>query len=292
MTVVAVFGAGGSMGSGMAQQIARAGIGVRAWDRTREKAAPLADDGAAVLGSPAEAAEGADVILTMLSDTQAVLGAMESARPGFSTGAVWLQMSTLGEQGTEECARFAREHRLAFVDAPVLGTKQPAQEGKLVVLASGPDELRDRVRPVFDAVGHRTMWLGPAGHGSRLKLATNIWVLTVTEGCAEAVAFTEGLGLDPAALVEAVSGGPLDSPYFQMKTKAITDRRFDPQFKLELAAKDGRLIEEAMDRHNLDLPLVTTVARQMAKGARQHPEKDMSATYLTSIAAAGLIGVP
>lgn len=184
MTVVTVLGAGGSMGSGMARNIARAGIGLRAWDRTREKAAPLAEDGAAVLDSPAEAAKGADIILTILADAQVVLESVESAWPGLGEDTIWLQMSTIGEQGTERCARFAHDHGLGFVDAPVLGTSQPAQEGKLVVLASGPDGVRDRVQPIFDAVGQRTMWLGPAGKGSQLKLATNMWVLTVTEGCA------------------------------------------------------------------------------------------------------------
>lgn len=191
-------------------------------------------------------------------------------------------MSTIGEQGTEQCMEEAHRRGLGFVDAPVLGTTQPAREGKLVVLASGPDELRDRVQPVFDAVGQRTMWVGQAGQGSRLKLATNIWVLTVTEGTAEAIAFTEGMGLDPALLIEAIGGGPLDSPYFQMKSKAIAERRFEPQFKLELAAKDGSLMEEAMRRRQMELPLVTAVAGQMARAAKDHPGKDMSATYLAS----------
>ncbi len=280
--VVAVLGAGGSMGSGLARNIAQAGFGVRAWNRTRAAAEPLADEGAVVTGSPAEAAEGADVILTMLPDADTVLEAMESARPGARGGTIWLQMSTIGEQGTERCIRLASDNGLAFVDAPVLGTRAPAQEGKLVVLASGPDELRPRVQPVLDAVGQRTMWLGPAGQGSRLKLATNMWVLTVTEGCAEAIAFTEGMGLDPKLLVEAISGGPLDSPYFQLKSKAITERSFEPQFKLRLAAKDASLMEDAMHRHHLDLPLVTAIARQLARGAADNPGKDMSASYLTS----------
>jgi 3-hydroxyisobutyrate dehydrogenase len=282
MTVVAVLGAGGSMGFGMARNIVRAGIGVRAWNRTLAKAEPLADDGAEVLGSPAQAAEGADVIVTMLADAQTVLEAMESALPGAGDQAIWLQMSTIGEEGTERCAQLARSRGIAFVDAPVLGTRQPAADGKLVVLASGPDELRDRVQPVLDAVGQRTMWLGPAGSGSRLKLATNMWVLTVTEGCAEALAFTEGLGLDPAQLVEAISGGPLDSPYFQLKSKAITSRDFDPQFKLKLAAKDAQLMEQAAQNHDLDLPLVTAIAGRLAEAARQNPDKDTSASYLTS----------
>ena len=278
---IAVLGAGGSMGSGMARNIARAGIGVRAWNRTRGQAEPLADDGAVITDSPAEAAKGAHIILTMLPDADAVLEVVEAALPGMAADAIWLQMSTIGEEGTERCASLAGERALAFVDAPVLGTTQPAQEGKLVVLASGPDDLRHRVQPVLDAVGHRTLWLGPAGSGSRLKLAANMWVLTMTEGCAEAIAFTEGMGLDPALLIEAITGGPADSPYFQLKSKAITERRFEPQFKLKLAAKDAALMEDAMRDHHMELPLVTTIARQLARGAADNPDKDLSASYLT-----------
>jgi 3-hydroxyisobutyrate dehydrogenase len=277
-----VLGAGGAMGFGMARNIARAGIELRAWDRTRNKAQPLSDDGAAVFDSPADAVQGAGIVLTMLSDAGPVIETMKSARPRLAEGAIWLQMSTIGEQGTEHCISLADEHGISFLDAPVLGTKQPAEEGKLVVLASGPAQLRDRVQPVFDAVGQRTMWLGPAGQGSRLKLATNLWVLTVVEGCAEAVAFTEGLGLDSELLFEAIAGGPLDSPYFQMKGKAMRKRDFEAQFSLSLAAKDARLMEEAMRRHDLDLPLVTTVAQRLQEGAREHPDEDLSATYLTS----------
>jgi 3-hydroxyisobutyrate dehydrogenase len=279
---LAVLGAGGTMGFGMARNIARAGIELRAWDRTRDKAEPLTDDGATVFDSPAEAVQDAGVVLTMLSDAGPVLESMKSALPALAKDAVWLQMSTIGERGTEQCISLAGEHGISFIDAPVLGTKQPAEEGKLVVLASGPKQLRDRVQPIFDAVGQRTMWLGAAGHGSRLKLATNLWVLTVVEGCAEAVAFTEGVGLDPDLLFEAIGGGPLDSPYFQVKGKAMRERDFEPQFSLSLAAKDARLIEEATRRHDLDLPLVTTVAQRMEEGAREHPDADMSATYLTS----------
>jgi 3-hydroxyisobutyrate dehydrogenase len=279
---VAVLGAGGTMGLGMARNIARAGIELRAWDRTRDKAAPLTDDGGVVFDSPAEAVQDAGVVLTMLSDAGPLIEVMKSALPRLAKGTIWLQMSTIGERGTEQCISLADERGISFIDAPVLGSKQPAQEGKLVVLASGPEQLRDRVQPIFDAVGQRTMWLGPAGQGSRLKLATNMWVLTVVEGCAEAVAFTEGVGLDPGLLFEAIGGGPLDSPYFQMKGKAIRERDFEPQFSLRLAAKDARLIEEAMRRHDLDLPLVTAIAQRLDEGAREHPDEDMSATYLTS----------
>jgi 3-hydroxyisobutyrate dehydrogenase len=282
---VAVLGAGGMMGLPMARNMARAGLEVRAWNRSPEKAEPLAEDGVEVLGSPAEAVDGAGLIVSMVSDADAVIEAMEGERGALAAAgesAVWIQMSTIGEQGTQRCLELASERRLQFVDAPVLGTREPAEQGKLVVLASGPDDLRDRVMPVFDAVGQRTMWVGAAGKGTLLKLATNSWVLTVVEGAAETIALTEGLGLDPKLLLEAVKGGPLDLPYLQMKGQAIIDRDFTPSFQLKLAAKDAGLMEEAATRRHLDLPLVATIHQRLEHGVPEHGDEDVSATFLTS----------
>ena len=270
------------MGLPMARNLARAGFEVRAWNRTREKAAPLEGDGVRVVDSPAQAAGGADVLLTMLSDADAVIDVVEDAVADVSEGSVWLQMSTIGEIGTERCSELAAAHGLTLFDAPVLGTKQPAEQGKLVILASGPSDGRDSAQPVFDAVGQKTMWLGEVGEGTRLKLVVNGWVLTVVEGGAETIALAEGLGLDPALLFEALEGGALDLPYLRLKGKAIAERNFEPSFRLTLAAKDARLIEESAQRRDLDVPLFSTIRRRLAEGAKDHGDEDMSATYWTS----------
>jgi len=281
---VAVFGAGGTMGFAMAGNVARAGFQVRAWNRSREKAEPLTGDGAEVLGSPAEALEGATIVLTMLADGDTVIDTMQTALGGGEPGedVIWIQSSTIGEEGTDRCIDLAREHGLEFVDAPVLGTKAPAEQGKLVVLASGPERVRDRVAPVFDAIGQRTMWVGGAGAASKLKLVTNAWLVAIMEGAAEAIALADGFGLDPQLLLDAVHGGPLDLPYLQMKAKAIMERNFTPSFTLKLAAKDAALVELSARRHDLDLPLVAAIRKRMEEGIPQHGEEDMSATYLTS----------
>lgn len=280
---IAVLGAGGTMGLAMARNLLKAGFGVRAWNRSVEKARPLADDGAQVLDSAAEAARGAGIVLTMLADADAVISSMEDALRGeVGHGTIWLQMSTIGEAGTERCIDLARAHDLEFVDAPVLGTKQPAQEGRLVVLASGPERLHDRLAPVLDAVGHKTMWVGGAGNGSKLKLVTNAWLVSIVEGAAEALALAEGQGLDPQLLLDAVEGGPLDLPYLKLKGKAIMERNFEPSFTLKLAAKDASLVEEAAERHDLDLPVMTAIRRRMEQGIPEHGDDDMSATFLTS----------
>jgi len=274
------------MGFGLASNIARAGIGLRAWNRSRAKAEPLAEHGAVIVGSPAEAAEGASIVVTMLTDADAVLDAMDGEGGFLSAAAgeslIWAQMSTIGVAGTERCAELAERHGVTFVDAPVLGTKQPAEKGELVILASGPEEARGPLAPIFDAVGRKTMWVGEAGCGSRLKVVTNSWLVSIVEGAAESVALAEGAGIDPRLFLEAISDGPLDAPYLQMKAKAMIERDFKPSFRLALAAKDARLADELARRLDLDLPLVATICERLAQSVREHGDEDLSVTFLAS----------
>jgi 3-hydroxyisobutyrate dehydrogenase len=235
-----------------------------------------------VFDTPREAAAGANVILTMLADADAVLGAVEKAVEESSDGVVRLQMSTIGEAGTERCVEFAQARSLTLLDAPVLGTRQVAENGKLVILASGPENAQERVRPIFDAIGQKTIAVGEAGAGIRLKMVANSWVLTVTEGTAETFALAEGLGLDPQPFLDAIEGGTLDLPYLRLKGMAIMERNFEPSFRLTLAAKDARLIVESAQRHHIDVPLFSTIRRRMAEGAKEHGDEDFSATYWTS----------
>ena len=273
------------MGHPMARRIAEAGMDVRAWNRTREKAEPLGDRGVEVADTAASAASEADVVITILSDADAVLAAMEGDDGGLSgmgSGTTWLQMSTIGIEGTERCAALAERHGFVLIDAPVGGTKQPAEQGKLTVLASGPEEARSRVEPVFEAVGQKTVWLGEAGTGTRMKLVINSWLLSLVEGLAETIAFAEGVDIDPSQFLDVISGGPIDTDYAQLKGKMMIERSFEPSFKLGLAAKDARLVLEAMERHGLDLPMLETIKDQLEDAAREHGEKDMAAAYLAS----------
>src|SRR5579859_5345396 len=268
---IAVLGAGGMMGLPMARNLAQAGFTVRAWNRTREKAQPLREHGVSVVESPAEAAQGAELLLSMLSDADAVLEAVGQAlSPAGRQPDLWLQMSTIGEEGTERCLALAQERGLDFVDAPVLGTRAPAEQGKLVILASGPSRSRERLESLFAALGQRTLWVGEAGGGTRLKIALNTWVLTVVEGAAEMLALAEGMGVDPNLVLDALGGGPLDLPYLQMKGKAILERDFAPSFRLALAAKDAGLAERSARARELDLPLVSALRRRFEQAAAEH----------------------
>jgi len=275
---VAVLGTG-IMGAPIARNLLAAGFPVRVWNRTAERAAPLAEAGAVVAGSPEEAAADAPIVLTMLTDADAVLA---SAAPALAGADVWVQMSTVGVEGAERCAALAADHGVTLVDAPVLGSRQPAEEGALIVLASGPDGVRARVDPLFDAVGARTWWLGEAGSGQRLKLVANTWVLAIVEGLAETLLLAEGLGVPPQSFLDAIAGGPLDCGYAQLKGRAMIERSFPPAFPLRHAAKDLRLIEEAAGRHELEVPLVEAIAARFAQGVEAgHGDLDMSATFLT-----------
>lgn len=280
MATIAAMGTG-VMGAPMARNLARAGHDVRAWNRSADKAAPLRDDGVDVRADPAGAAAGADVVLTMLSDADAVLEVARQAR--LAEGQIWWQASTIGIDGTEQCAALAQEIGATLVDAPVLGTRMPAEEGKLVILASGPDDALDACAPLFDAVGQRTMPVGPAGAGTRLKLAVNTWVLAVTQGTAETIALAQALGLDPALVFDALEGGALDLPYFRMKGKLMLDDAFPASFALALAAKDARLVAEAAARHGADLPMVRAIAERFAQATEAgHGDEDMAVTYRLS----------
>ncbi len=279
---IAFLGAGGTMGLGMTRNLARAGFDVHAWNRTREKAAPLEDDGVTVASSPAEAANGADIVVTMLTDANAVLDAVAGILEGLEDSGLWIQMSTIGIGGFERCVEAAMQAGVTLVDAPVLGTKQPAENGELVVLASGPGDAQERCAPILEALGKKTLWLGEAGAGSRLKVVTNSWIVALVEGLAETIALAEGIGVDPAKFLEAIDGGPLDSTYAQMKGKAMVERSFDPAFKLSLATKDAGLVREAIERHDLQLPVLDAIRTRLEEGAREHGEEDLAATFLTS----------
>jgi 3-hydroxyisobutyrate dehydrogenase len=283
---VSVLGTG-IMGAAMARNLCRAGLEVRVWNRSREKAEPLAADGARVTGTPAEAVEGADVVLTMLYDGHTVLEVMREAASALRPGAVWAQCTTAGTELVAELAGFAREHGLVFYDAPVLGTRQPAEAGQLTVLAAGPLEGRETVAPVFDAVGAKTMWTGEdggAGSASRLKLVANSWVLAATAATGEVLALAKALGVDPQGFFDLIEGGPLDMGYLRAKAGLLLDGRLSPpSFAVATAEKDARLIVEAGERNGARLDVAAATAERLARAAAQgHAGEDMVAAYFAS----------
>ncbi|QXJ26010.1 NAD(P)-dependent oxidoreductase [Actinomadura graeca] len=282
MSDVALLGTG-IMGAAMARNLLRNGHRVRVWNRTRSRAEPLAADGATVAGTPAEAIEGAEVVITMLSDGGTVLSVLAEAADALRPGQVWAQMSTVGVAALGPLADLAAERGLTFVDAPVQGTRQPAEQGTLVILAAGPEEVRARLEPVFGAVGQKTLWLGTdgaAGAATRLKLATVGFGISMTSIVAEALGLAKGLGLDPALFGEVVTGGPMDSPYLQAKMKAILAGDYTTSFALRNAEKDTRLIHEAAASAGVRVDMNDAAGDRFRRALEQgHGDEDMAATY-------------
>ena len=278
-TSIAVLGTG-AMGGPMAANLLRAGFPVTVWNRTAARAHHLVTQGARPATSPADAASSSTVLLTMLADGPAVESAMsgpDGALGALPAGAVWIQMATVGTDWTRRLAGLAREAGVEFFDAPVSGSDGPARDGTLVVLASGPDAVRERVAPVFDAVGRETLWLGAAGNGSKLKLALNNWLAAQVEAAAETVALSEAMGLDPHVFVDALADTPLASPYAVAKATAMLTGELRPGFPLRHAFKDVRLVLEAAREHGVGLPLTDALAPRWSEAiADGHGDEDVA----------------
>jgi 3-hydroxyisobutyrate dehydrogenase len=247
---VAVLGIG-AMGHGMATSALRAGIRTIVWNRNTPATRDLADLGAEVAETAADAARRAGIVVTMVTDADAVISiargqGMLAALP---PGAIWVQMSTIGVAGIERVAAMVATERpdITLLDAPVTGSRDAAEQGQLTIFASGPDAARSRVASLFDALGRRTVWVGTVGAGSRLKLVNNTLVAFAAEAVANSVALARRLGLATEKVIDALGGGPLVSPWQAAKLQRIAKGEFSAQFALSLALKDVRLALEAAD---------------------------------------------
>ena len=254
----------GIMGSAMTRNLVAAGLRTTVWDRSPAATAPLGAAGAVVAPTARDAIQGSAVVITMLptADTvNEVIGADGLA--WFASGAVWAQMGTIGIEATAEFDRMVRERRpdVLFVDAPVSGSKGPAETGQLLILASGPAAAETVVRPAFSAMGRKTVWLGQAGQGSRMKLVVNAYLSFLIEGVAEALELGSQLGVDGAALDAAIEGGPLDAPLADAKMHKIARGDFTPEFPLEWALKDVDLALAAASG-GARLPMLEALSRQ------------------------------
>jgi 3-hydroxyisobutyrate dehydrogenase len=255
---VAVLGTG-IMGQGVVRTLVREGHDVTAWNRTRDKAEPLAGVGATVVDTAREAVDGAEVIVTVLFDGEAVLSVLREATSAVDAtaasdatagaeadGPVWVQASTIGAADTARVVDLAAERGVPLVEAMMLGTKKPAETGKLVMLAAGAPDLLARVQPVLDAMGAKTITAGGSvGQGTALKLAANAWIASVTAAAAQSLALTRTLGLDPQLFLDAIEGGQADTPYAHLKGASMIAGEYPAQFALDGLRKDVSLMREA-----------------------------------------------
>jgi 3-hydroxyisobutyrate dehydrogenase len=277
---VAVLGTG-VMGAPMARRLAQAGFDVRVWNRTAAAAEAV---GAEVAESPAAVVAGADVVITMLSDGPIVDEVMRSALPEMPDEAVWLQMSTVGVDWSKRLVAAAAARDVAYVDAPVMGSRPQAEDGSLMPLVSGPAEARDRVTPLLEALSRRIMWLGDEpGVASALKLVANQWTLVATELLAETLALAEGLELDPRLFFDLISGASFDMEYAHWKGDKMLSQNFEAAFTLRLGRKDLALAVQAAEGAGLDPALAeVTHARFGLAIELGHGDEDSSATYMAA----------
>jgi 3-hydroxyisobutyrate dehydrogenase len=279
---VAVIGSG-IMGSAMARNLIAAGLSTTVWDRSKSATDPLSNAGASVATSVAEAVRDAAVVITMLPTAEIASAAVldDGVSDALAPGAVLAQMGTIGVLGTTDLASSLGKLRpdVMFVDAPVSGSKGPAESGQLLILASGPPEARPIVAPAFDAIGRKTVWLGEAGQGTRMKLVINAYMSVLIEGVAEALVLARRLGIDAAQLEECIEGGPLDAPIADAKLHKMEGGDFAPEFPLEWALKDVNLaIDEAGDG---SLPILAALSAQWQAAVEAgHGREDISAAVL------------
>jgi 3-hydroxyisobutyrate dehydrogenase len=239
----------GTMGHAMATSALRAGIPTVVWNRDPGRTRDLADLGAEVVETPTDAARRADIVVTMVTDADVVLSIAkdQGVLAAVGPGTVWVQMSTIGVAGIERVEALVAAERpdVILVDAPVSGSRDPAEHGQLTIFASGADAARPRLEPLFDALGQRTIWVGPVGAGSRLKLVANAWLALAAEAVNTSVALARRLGLEIETVESALGGGPLVSPWQAAKLPRIAQGDFSVQFALSLALKDVHLALEA-----------------------------------------------
>jgi|SRR5579875_761590 3-hydroxyisobutyrate dehydrogenase len=280
----------GRMGLPMAMNVVRAGFHVRVWNRTLSRTRVFAAAGGVPAATPADATRGADIVITMLSDGPAVRAAMdrpEGGLDGAAPGQIWVQMSTVGVRWTGVLSGLAAACGISYVDAPVSGSEGPARSGDLVILASGPAGVQDKLAPVFGALGRSTVWLGEAGAGSRAKLVLNALLVDLVEATAEALTFAKGLELDPADIVELLRATPLGTPYMVQKARAMLAGDFRPAFALKHAIKDAGLALDAARERDTELALTEALLPRWRRAASAgHADDDLAAVYAVPPAAA------
>jgi 3-hydroxyisobutyrate dehydrogenase len=256
---------------------------VSVWDVSGAGAARLAGAGARAAATPEEAVRDAGVVITMVPTIASIEETMPRALPALPHGAIWLQMSTIGADGTERAIALAKERRpdVVFVDAPVSGSKIPAEQGKLLILASGPATALDALGPVFSALGQKTMRWERAGSGSRMKLVLNTWLAVLGEGIAEAAALAQSLGVSLNDVSTCIGSTALAAPWALSKLEKIESGAFDADFSLALASKDLHLALDAANRAHRRLPMAQSIATQWESALQAGlGDRDVIGAYL------------
>ncbi len=267
----------GLMGSAMAARMVDQGIEVLAWDRSAEHVRALA--GVEVADTPGAVVVGTPTVITMLPTAEVVLAVVEPLLASWPDGTIWVQMSSVGASEADHLSEIAEQHGVTLVDAPVSGSTRPALEGRLTILASGRDSARQQLAPVFAALGQKVMWVGPAGMGSRLKLAANHWMIASITALAETMHLCEAMGLDQQELARLLDGGPLGSPYVIEKLGEMRRHEYPAGFPVRLALKDLELVHEVQASAGIHMPVLEAALDRFQAAAETLGDEDAAAVY-------------
>ena len=239
----------GNMGSAMAARLVETGHHVTVWDRTPERAQHLVAIGARSEHDERSAVASASIVITMVTNGEAVHAIADRMLPATRLDAVWVQASTVGAEWADRLRSLANTHRRTMLDAPVSGSTGPARTGTLSWLVAGPSNAVEAARPVLNALGNRVLVVGTRQEASRLKLVVNTWMSEATVAMADALDASDRLGIPKSMLLEVLSGGSLAMPYALQKAELMIGGNYTPGFPVDLALKDLRLAQKAQGNH-------------------------------------------
>lgn len=252
----------GIMGTAMSRNCLRAGHDLMVWNRSPEPAQAMTAHGAKVASTPAEAAAYGDVVIVMLTGPEAcevVLFGPQGAAKSLSPGKVVVNMSTIAPAYARDAAARVRQTGADYVDAPVSGSKKPAEDGTLVILAGGREETIAAVEPVLLAMGKKVTRCGEVGLGSTMKITVNVLLGVMAEGLAETLHLGEALGLNRNALLDVILAGPMANDLFRLKDPMFRADAYPPQFPAKHMAKDLNFALEAAGEAGTSAPMLSVL---------------------------------
>jgi len=247
----------GIMGQPMAKNVVKKGYSLSVFNRTAEKALPLKEAGAVVASSPKEAAKGADVVILMLTGPDAVdqvLDGPQGVLAGLDAGKTVINMSTVPPSYSRQLSERLKSRSIAAIDAPVYGSKKPAEDGALVILAGGSQAKVKEMEPLLLSMGKKVIYCGEAGQGTSMKMVVNLLLSIMATGLAEAVNLGQKCGLATETMMETILSGPTQCPLFEFKKPMLLSDTYGAQFALKNMTKDLRFILQTADEAGAAVP--------------------------------------
>lgn len=244
----------GIMGSRMAANLQKAGIELVVYNRSVEKAQALVEHGAALAHSPVEVGATCEIIFTMLSTPDVVKATAQQFLPQMKAGSIWVDVSTVNPSFSREMAELAKHHEVQFLDAPVAGSKAPAEAGELLFLAGGKEEAWTEVQPYLDVMGKKTLFLNEIGNGANMKMLINLMLAQSMATFSEAIKLGKGMGLDEALLLNVLTATPVVSPVMGLLKERLLVGNFDVNFPLKWIHKDVMLALDTASELSVDMP--------------------------------------